>query len=96
MSETMKVKCTLHAQASQWEEGGFSFHVYNREDMSSVGYVQLDTVEVEFKTPPRDVLVNGAVAAYRAEQSRLRAEVQVKCDQLDDAIQKLLCIEDKS
>ena len=57
----MKMKCTLHAQADKYAEGGFSFSVFHEDDMTSCGYVACDTVEVEFKEPPRDVLTKGAV-----------------------------------
>ena len=92
----MKMKCTLHAQADKYAEGGFSFSVFHEDDMTSCGYVACDTVEVEFKEPPRDVLAKGAVAAYRAEQERIRAEAQSKVALLDEMIQKLLCLEHKA
>ena len=94
--DKVKKSCTLHASRSEYAEGGFTFSVSNHEDMQTYGYVACDTVLVEFNMPPREVLVNGAVAAYRAEQSRIRAEAQSKCVMLDEEIQKLLCIEDKS
>jgi len=91
----MKIKCTLHAMADKYAEGGFSFKVFNHDDMTSCGYVACDTVEVEFAEPPMEVLVNGAVSAYRKEQERIRAEAQSKVAKLDEEIQKLLCIEHK-
>ena len=91
----MKIKCTLHARAEKYAEGGFSFTVFSQDDMTSCGYVACDTVEVEFAEPPREVLVNGAVAAYRKEQERIRAEAQSKVMRLDEEIQKLICIEYK-
>ncbi|MCR4305291.1 MAG: hypothetical protein NUV63_13905 [Gallionella sp.] len=91
----MKIKCTLHAQADKYAEGGFSFHVFHRNDMTYCGYVACDTVEVEFAEPPIEALVNGAVAAYRKEQERIRAEAHSKVSLLDEEIQKLLCIEHK-
>lgn len=91
----MKVKCTLYAQADKYTEEGFSFSVFNCDSMESLGYVPCDSVEVEFKEPPREVLVNGAVAAYREEQARIKAEAQSKVALLDEEIQRLLCIEHK-
>ena len=92
----MKIKCTLHAQIDKYGEDGFSYHVFKHEDMTSCGYVACDTVEVEFDDPPRDALVNGAVEACRKEQQRIRAEAQSKVSAIDDEIQRLLCIENKS
>ena len=92
----MKIKCTLHAQADRFADGGVSFHVFAHENMASCGYVACDTVEVEFDVPPRDVLIPGFVEAYRAEQQRIRAEAQSKVTLLDEEIQKLLALEDKS
>ena len=91
----MKIKCTLHATADKYADGGFSFEVFSHDDMTSCGYVAYDTVEVEFADPPMEVLVNGAVSAYRKEQERIRAEAQSKVAKLDEEIQKLLCIEHK-
>jgi hypothetical protein len=91
----MKIKCTLHAQADKYSDSGFSFTVFSHDDMSSAGYVACDTVEVEFKEPPIEALVNGAVATYRKEQERIRAEAHLKVMRLDEEIQKLLCLEHK-
>ena len=90
-----RMQCTLHSKVDQYEDDGFSYHVFSHEDMTSCGYTALSTIEVEFDLPPRDVLIAGAVAAYREEQKRIRAEAQIKVTQLDDAIQRLLCIEHK-
>lgn len=91
----MKIKCVLHSIPDKFTEGGFNFRVFDLEDMSSCGYTACDTQEVEFNVPPREVLVDGAVAAYRAEQQRIRAEAQGKVQALDEEIQKLLCLEHK-
>lgn len=91
----MKIKCTLHATPDQYEEGGFAFHVFRHEDMSGCGYTALDTVEVEFTVPPRDVMVNGAIAAFRQKQREIRAEAEVKAKNIEEQIQRLLCIEHK-
>lgn len=89
----MKVKCTLHSQPDQYAEGGYSFSVFNSEDMSMCGYTALDTVEVEFTVPPRDVMVNGAIAAFRKKQQEIRAEAEAKAQSIEEQIQRLLCIE---
>ena len=92
----MKISVTLHAQADRFAEGGVSFHAFCHEDMSNCGYVACDTQTVEFDVPPRDVLIPGFVAAYRKEQQKIRAEAESKVNRLDEEIQKLLAIEDKS
>ena len=92
----MKMKVTLHAQASQSEKSGFRYAVFNHEDMGSCGYTALQTIEVEFTDTDRSTLVSGAVAAFREEQKRIRAEAQSKVARLDEAIQSLLCIEHKA
>jgi hypothetical protein len=92
----MKMKITLHAQPSKYEEGGFYYTVNTHEDMTSVGYMALDSVEVEFNVPPHEVMVNGAIAIYRAEQAKLRADAQEKVNGLEEEIQKLLCLENKA
>lgn len=86
----------MHAQADKYAEGGFSYSVFSHANMASCGYVACDTVEVEFNEPPRDVLVNGAVAAYREEQQKIRAEAQSKVNALEEVIQRMLSIEHKA
>lgn len=90
-----QVKVTLHAKADKYSDNGLAFSVFDHQDMSSYGYVACDTVEVEFDLPPGDVLVNGLVAAYRAEQTRIRAEAQAKITAIEETIQKMLCLEHK-
>ena len=90
----MKLPVTLHAYVADYEESGFGFIIFGHPSKSGE-YVVCDTVEVEFDCPDREVLVNGAVAAYRAEQQRIRAEAQQKVNGIEEAISKLLCIENK-
>jgi len=92
----MKMQCTLHAKANQYAEDGFDYHIFHHTDMTSCGYTACDTVEVEFNLPPREVLTKGVVEAYRAEQQRIRAEAQSNVTQIEEAIQRLLCLEHKT
>jgi len=91
----MKLKCTVQVQQDQFAEGGFSYWVFSHEDMSELGYTAIQTFELDVDVPPRDVLVNGAIKAYRAEQSKIRAEAEKKAMRIEEAIQSLLCIENK-
>ena len=87
----MKLKVYIGAQApysgTEFMYSAFSF------DPSNMGYILVDEMEIEFNEPPRDVLVNGAISAYRAEQQKIRAEAQSKITLLDEKIQSLLALE---
>lgn len=91
----MKIKCTLHVKPDQYEKDGFCYSVFNHPDMTSCGYTAVDTVEVEFADPPRDEIVKGAVAVFRKEQERIRAEMQARVNQLQEQINRLLALEHK-
>ncbi len=65
-------------------------------DMSPHGWLKVKDAEIEFDEVPRDVLTKGTIEAYRAEQQKLRAEAEMKANAIEETIQKLLCIEDKS
>ena len=90
-----KVKCTLHARPSEYSDDGLAFSVFDFDDASESGYTACDTVEVEFNLPPREVIVTGVIKTYRAEQDRIRAEAQAKVNNIEESIQRLLCLEHK-
>lgn len=90
----MKQKAYVHAQYNDWEKE-YRFSVWSH-DMSGVqGYVLVQEIEVEFDAPPRDVLVNGTIEAYRKEQQKIRADAESKVNRLQQAIDDLLCLEYK-
>ena len=90
----MKVKTSVWAYYSEFsKDWNYTSH---DADMSKVGWIKVSDHEIEFDELPRDVLVNGTIDAFRAEQQRIRAEAEVKAQNIEAQIQELLCIEDKS
>ena len=92
----MKLKAMVFASRQEWnEKEPWRFTMFGA-DMSEYGYTKVADIEVEFDAPPEEVLREGTIKAYRAEQQRLRAEMQLKLNAIEESIQKLLAIEDKS
>ena len=91
----MKINATVQAQYCVHSKE-FQYSVFKFEDMQSSGYTAVHSVEIEFDEPPHEVLAAGTVAAYRAEQKRIQAEAQMKITELEQNINDLLCLENKS
>ena len=66
-------------------------------DMSDYGYVTVSVMEtpISMNVPDDFCPVNSRVDALKEEKSKISAEAQVKCQNLEDQIQALLCIEHK-
>ncbi len=61
------------------------------------GYTQIgEPVSVTFKTRSKDVIVSDVVANLKEESSKIRAKAEVECNRINDKINSLLAIEDKS
>ena len=91
----MKIKVYIHASYCEYEKT-YRFQVWG-QDMSTVEHVGplVATEEVEFTPPPHDVLVNGTIEMYRAQQKKVRAEAERLNTELQERINNLLCIEYK-
>jgi hypothetical protein len=90
----MKMKAYVHAQYSEWAKE-YRFSIWSQDMSSCGGYVLVQEVEVDFEAPPREVLVNGTIEAYRKEQQNIRAEAESKVNRIQQAIDDLLCLEYK-
>ena len=90
----MKLKIYIHASHS----AALRKHYFSADciDLSSAGFLKLEEREIDFEPPPEAVLVAGTIDAYRAEQTKIRAEAQAKVSAIDERIQSLLAIEHKS
>lgn len=89
----MKLKAYVHAMYDEHSKK-HSFHLLSFKAADSA-LVFMEGVELDFTPPPHDVLVNGTVAAFRAEKKRIEAEATAKVTQLDRQINEMLCIEHK-
>ena len=64
-------------------------------DMTKNGYTMVKEIYVEFDEPAYKDVVAGTVQAMREKQAELRAEVNTKVANIEEQIQRLLCIENK-
>lgn len=89
----MKVQVFIHANYNEYDKE-YHFEPW-RSDMTGYAGSLVETQEIEFTPPPRDVLVNGTIAEYREQQKKIRAEAESKINVLEQRINDLLCIEYK-
>lgn len=91
----MKIKGYITANWNQWEKR-HEFKVWScNVSEGNKEYTFVGEVEVEFDAPPNEALVAGSVAAWKAEQDRIQAEATLKVNQLQQAINDMLCLEHK-
>ena len=91
----MKKTIYVHAQLAEWSEEGYILTYWDYE-MSQAGGPRVATVEVDFDMPSKAELANGFVGQLRGEQQKIRADCEVKVNEIEHQIGKLLAIEDKS
>jgi hypothetical protein len=90
----VKIKQIAHAILRQYVDGGVDYSFFC-SDMSAHGYIPIEEVEIEIEAPLYSDLVNGTVKVLREAQKQKRAQAQMECDQIDEQIQSLLCLENK-
>ena len=90
--EKIKLKVIAHAKIDAYVEGGVSYLV-SSHDMSYFGHVVIGESEIEIDPASKTDLINGTVKAMRAVQKTKRAEAERECIKIEEAIQRLLCIE---
>jgi hypothetical protein len=91
----MQIKVYVHARYNDWEKD-WEFRPWSTDMSETDGFGKcVAEVEVEFKAPPREVLVNGQITAWRAEQKKIRAEAEKSCNDLERQIGDIQCIEYK-
>ena len=95
MTIQIKMPAFISAKYDEYDQA-WEFFV-NTFDMSDMGgYIPVTEIEVEFDLPEVAELTKETVARYRQRQQQLRAEAEMKCNAIEDVLQNLLCIEDKS
>lgn len=83
----------IHAEKNSWDNE-ISYHFFTT-DMSQYGYILLQTHSFEVNINPCDL--NALVIKNLKEKKEtLQAETYVKIKMIDDQIQQLLSIENKS
>lgn len=91
----MKIPVFIHADYDEYEKV-YHFKAWS-QDMSGSEYVGplVEKLEVDFTPPPHEVLVNGTIETYRAQQQKIRAEAESRVNLIQQRINDLLCIEYK-
>ena len=94
----MKVKVYVHAEYASWnKQWSFVPRLCDMSDMENFGTcVQVVEIEFDFKEPTHDQLINKTVLSMRKVQTQLRAKCEVEVQNIEQQIQEMLCIEDKS
>lgn len=90
----MKKEITVYIQA-KYQKYADTFDYCALDMIMGDDYILLETRVLEFDVPPREVLVNGTITAYRKQQQTLRAQAEKDCLALEDTINKLLALENK-
>lgn len=91
----VKVKSNLHYYKSKWaDKPSYSLH---DGDLSkaSPDFVVIKAVELEFDIPDDFDPVPKQIESLKAKKQEVMADTQMKLNQLDEQIQRLLCIEHK-
>lgn len=93
------VKTTIKAFL-RWHKYGWKeipdFHLYP-SDMSSAGpeYVLIKEMDVDVEVPDNFDPVPAQVEALKKEKQKILADAHVKAENIEEQIQRLLCIEFK-
>ena len=90
----MKVKAFITAKWDKWEKK-YDYDAWPCVPSDS-DRVLVEEREIEFTPPPADVLQAGTVAAFRAEQARIRADATLRINGLQQQIDEMLAITYKS
>lgn len=90
----MKVKAYICAEYQRWDKS-YDYCVWPVDPGEGTRTV-IEVRELEFDAPPIDILTGETIAAYRAEQQRIRAEMMGKVNALQQQIDEMLAIENKS
>lgn len=65
---------------------------YTESDMSLYGWVEAGTAYIQFEGLPHSEVIKRLVNALRNQQTRVRAQAESQCRQLEERIQTLLAI----
>ena len=91
--QKVEIKGFIHAKKDQWSnEIDYSFFI---SDASKYGYILLQPHTIEVDLEPYDLNAL-TIDNLKAQKKAVEADAYVKVQAIDDEIQKLLSIEDKS
>lgn len=96
MKLTLQIELLLHAREN-WK-GNIEYCAYQTDMSGTTGFgfvAAKTTIDVDFEIPDDFNLNVETVNALRKQQKSIQAEAQMKLTQIEDSIQRLLCIEHK-
>lgn len=74
----------------------FQYIIQGYEPSGDGGYVLLEAREIEFETPNDTTLRLRIAEALRGKKNKILADAHVEAKEVDETIQELLALEDKS
>ena len=90
----MKIKCYIKALWMDHSQE-YIFQIHSFESTEGSSFISVEEQELEFTPPPIEVLHSKTVAVYRAEQEKIRAEAEVKRQNIQGQIDRMLALENK-
>ena len=90
----MKLKCHIYALYLDCS-GKYVYCANSQKLADDSAFIYIESNEVEFDEPSIESLQSKTVAAYKLEQQRIRAEAHLRVAQLQESIDKMLCLENK-
>jgi len=90
----MKIKAYIYAEYNSHSKS-FNFQPWGHKCLDNTFGKFIGETEVEFPDVDPVELLKGQVVLMRAEQQKIRAEAEVKYQNIETQIQQMLCIEHK-
>lgn len=90
----MIVKACIHAQWDRWNKN-WNYYVFSH-DMTTQGYILLETREIPFQSPNDRMLKAQFAALLRTKKTQVMADAAAEMTEIDGQIQELLALEDHS
>ena len=91
----MKIPVYVYAEAETWGDKKILYKPYYATCMDHIG-MEFYQCEIDIPVPDRADVINRTVKLMRAKQSRIRADAEVKTQNIEEQIGRLLSIEDRS
>ena len=74
----------------------FQYSIQGYEPSADGGYILLEAREIEFESPNDTTLRLRIAEALRGKKNKILAEAHIEAKEVDETIQELLALEDKS
>ena len=91
----MKITCNIYAlYMSHMNE--YVYVCTSSKYGEDSSFIFIEAKDIEFTPPPNDVITARTVEAFQRELVKIRAEAEVKRQNIQAQIDRLLCIEHKA